>query len=75
MTKDAFYLQGHKIKNTATQLAQKLRQVAVKTRLIISGTPVQNNLGEMHALFDFVQPVWPPELYAKHRHALCDTSC
>eukprot|EP00884_Botryococcus_braunii_P020558 jgi/Botrbrau1/7186/Bobra.0300s0016.1 len=48
--------EGHKIKNTATQLAQKLRQVAVRTRLIISGTPVQNNLGEMHSLFDFVQP-------------------
>lgn len=52
-------MQGHKIKNTATLLAQKLRTLEVKMRIIISGTPVQNNLGEMHALFDFVQPASP----------------
>ena len=50
-------LQGHKIKNAKTQLAQRLREVPVGIALIISGTPVQNNLMELHALFDFVNPV------------------
>lgn len=38
------------------QLAQRLRQLRARVRLIISGTPIQNNLGEMWALFDFAVP-------------------
>lgn len=50
-------LQGHKIKNTKTVIAQQLRKIPVKMAVVISGTPIQNNLMEMHSLFDFVQPV------------------
>jgi SNF2 family DNA or RNA helicase len=50
-------LQGHKIKNPRTQLAQRLRQVPARLRLVISGTPIQNDLLELHSLFDFVCPV------------------
>jgi TATA-binding protein-associated factor len=38
------------------QLAQRLRSLHARVRLIISGTPIQNNLGEMWALFDFAVP-------------------
>ena len=55
-------LQGHKIKNTNTQLAQRLREIPAGLRVIISGTPIQNNLMELHSLFDFVAKV-------------CDANC
>ncbi|KAK9821770.1 hypothetical protein WJX81_007078 [Elliptochloris bilobata] len=48
--------EGHKIKNPATQLAQRLRQIPVAMPIIISGTPIQNDLLELHALFDYVYP-------------------
>jgi len=35
------------------QLAQRLRELPCAVRLVISGTPIQNDLGEMHALLDF----------------------
>ena len=35
------------------KLAVALRGVPSKLRVIISGTPIQNNLLEMHALFDY----------------------
>ena len=48
--------EGHKIKNPKMKLVECLRSVPVRMRLIISGTPIQNNLMEMHALFDFTTP-------------------
>ncbi len=40
------------------QLVQKVKEVPAALRIIISGTPIQNNLMEMHALFDIACPVW-----------------
>ncbi|KAF6255378.1 P-loop containing nucleoside triphosphate hydrolase protein [Scenedesmus sp. NREL 46B-D3] len=48
--------EGHKVKNARTQLAQRLRELRAVCRVIISGTPVQNNLAELHALLDFAVP-------------------
>ncbi|KAI8470944.1 MAG: P-loop containing nucleoside triphosphate hydrolase protein [Monoraphidium minutum] len=48
--------EGHKIKNPSMQLAQRMRSLSARVRLIISGTPIQNDLGEMWALFDFAAP-------------------
>ena len=48
-----WFEQGHKIKNPKMQLVQRLQEIPVAVSLIISGTPIQNNLMEMHALFDF----------------------
>lgn len=39
------------------QLRKRLDDIPVATRIIISGTPIQNNLMEMHTLFDFACPV------------------
>lgn len=49
--------QGHKLKNPKMQLVQKVKEVPAALRIIISGTPIQNNLMEMHALFDIACPV------------------
>lgn len=48
--------QGHKIKNPRMKLVEALKEIPVVMRVIISGTPVQNNLMELHALFDFCCP-------------------
>lgn len=48
--------EGHIIKNPSTQRAKSLREIPSKHRIIISGTPIQNNLREMWALFDFCCP-------------------
>ncbi|KAJ4457723.1 putative Protein CHROMATIN REMODELING 24 [Paratrimastix pyriformis] len=49
-----FLDEGHKIKNTRTKAAQALRRIRAAHRFILTGTPVQNNLMELHSLVDFV---------------------
>jgi SNF2 family DNA or RNA helicase len=48
--------EGHKLKNPKMQLRKRLEMLPVRQRIILSGTPIQNNLMEMHALFDLVCP-------------------
>jgi SNF2 family DNA or RNA helicase len=38
------------------QLSRRLRQLRAAVRVIISGTPIQNHLGDLHALLDFAAP-------------------
>ena len=45
--------QGHKIKDPSRQISQAVRLVMADNRFILSGTPIQNTLHEMWALFDF----------------------
>ena len=47
---------GHKIKNPSTQSYKALQRVPARTRVLITGTPMQNNFMELHALFDFCCP-------------------
>ncbi|RLN18052.1 protein CHROMATIN REMODELING 24 [Panicum miliaceum] len=48
--------EGHLIKNNRTQRAQSLFEIHCSHRIVISGTPIQNNLKEMWALFNFCCP-------------------
>lgn len=48
--------EGHVIKNGKTKLSQALKTIQAKHRLILSGTPIQNNLLELWSLFDFLMP-------------------
>ncbi|OMO56201.1 SNF2-related protein [Corchorus olitorius] len=48
--------EGHLIKNPSTQRAKSLLDIPSAHRIIISGTPIQNNLKEMWALFNFCCP-------------------
>ncbi|OIT37119.1 PREDICTED: protein CHROMATIN REMODELING 24 isoform X1 [Nicotiana attenuata] len=48
--------EGHLIKNPSTQRAKSLHQIPCAHRIIISGTPLQNNLKELWALFNFCCP-------------------
>jgi SNF2 family DNA or RNA helicase len=47
--------EGHKAKNINTDLRRNLVELRVKnSRFILTGTPLQNNLNELWAIFDFV---------------------
>ncbi|XP_062095785.1 protein CHROMATIN REMODELING 24 [Humulus lupulus] len=48
--------EGHLIKNPSTQRAKSLLEIPCPHRIIISGTPIQNNLKELWALFNFCCP-------------------
>ncbi|CAL8097187.1 unnamed protein product [Calicophoron daubneyi] len=48
--------EGHKIKNPAAEVTITLKRFSTPHRLILSGSPVQNNLRELWSLFDFVCP-------------------
>ncbi|CAM9810391.1 unnamed protein product, partial [Sphacelaria rigidula] len=45
--------EGHKIKNPSTKVCKAVHQVPAKRRLVLSGTPVQNNLRELHTVVDW----------------------
>ena len=44
------------IKNAGTESAKAARLLAADHRLALSGTPVQNHLGELWSLFEFLNP-------------------
>jgi hypothetical protein len=44
------------IKNPASETAQQLRRLDARTRLVLTGTPIENGLGDLWALMDFVNP-------------------
>lgn len=44
------------IKNPKAKMARVIRQVKSRHRLCLTGTPMENHLGELWALFDFLMP-------------------
>ena len=48
--------EGHIIKNANSKLAKSVKRVKAEHRLILSGTPIQNNVLELWSLFDFLMP-------------------
>ncbi|KAF7724583.1 hypothetical protein EC973_000891 [Apophysomyces ossiformis] len=49
--------EGHRMKNTNSKLTSVLRQYySSRYRLILTGTPLQNNLPELWALLNFILP-------------------
>lgn len=48
--------EGHRLKNMESQTYVCLRKVNCLRRIIISGTPIQNDLLEYYSLVDFVNP-------------------
>lgn len=48
--------EAHRIKNEQSMLSQIIRLFHLKHRLLITGTPLQNNLHELWALLNFILP-------------------
>jgi TATA-binding protein-associated factor len=48
--------EGHMIKNPKTKITEAVKLVRASHRLILSGTPIQNNVLELWSLFDFLMP-------------------
>jgi superfamily II DNA or RNA helicase len=44
------------IKNPANETAQQLRRIPARTRLALTGTPIENGLGDLWAILDFTNP-------------------
>ncbi|MCZ6617069.1 MAG: DEAD/DEAH box helicase, partial [Gammaproteobacteria bacterium] len=48
--------EAQNIKNAATKRAQAARRLNAQFRLATTGTPIQNNLMDLHSLFSFLNP-------------------
>jgi len=48
--------EAHNIKNSKSVLSQVLRKLPSKHRLLLTGTPLQNNLQELWSLLNFIMP-------------------
>jgi SNF2 family DNA or RNA helicase len=54
-----FYIildEAQKIKNPTTKMAVAIKSFNASYRLALSGTPIENHLGELWSIFDFVMP-------------------
>ncbi|CAB0004654.1 unnamed protein product [Nesidiocoris tenuis] len=48
--------EGHRLKNSNIQATMTLKGVNCQPRILLTGTPIQNDLQEFYALVDFVNP-------------------
>ncbi|XP_068180913.1 DNA repair and recombination protein RAD54B isoform X2 [Antennarius striatus] len=48
--------EGHRLKNSSIKTSSALSSLSCNRRVILTGTPVQNDLQEFYAIIDFVNP-------------------
>ena len=48
--------EAHAVKNHDAQAAEAIRALDARHRVCLSGTPIENHLGELWSLFDFLNP-------------------
>lgn len=48
--------EGHKLKNANIQCARAVAAIKTRRRVILTGTPIQNDLEEFYAMVNFVNP-------------------
>ncbi|KAK5009513.1 hypothetical protein LTR28_000659 [Elasticomyces elasticus] len=60
------YDEGHALKNPSTDRYKKLMRIKADFRILLTGTPLQNNLRELAALLAFIMP----KMFREHEEAL-----
>lgn len=48
--------EAHMIKNTSAQITKAVKQLQARHRLCLTGTPLENHLGELWSIMDFLMP-------------------
>lgn len=48
--------EGHLLKNEKTSLSQAVTKMHTKRRIVLTGTPLQNNLKEYYCMIQFIKP-------------------
>lgn len=48
--------EAHRLKNRNCKLLESLRQLNLEHRVLLSGTPLQNNINELFSLLNFLEP-------------------
>lgn len=48
--------EAQNIKNPATGITKSVKSVKAKTRIALTGTPIENSLSELWSIFDFIMP-------------------
>lgn len=48
--------EGHRLKSSTNKSAQAILSLPTQRRIILSGTPIQNDLGEFFTMVDFLNP-------------------
>ncbi|CAM8924496.1 unnamed protein product [Rhodiola kirilowii] len=56
--------EGHRLKNAESKLFSLLNSFSFQHRVLLTGTPLQNNIGEMYNLLNFLQLASFPSLSA-----------
>lgn len=49
-------MKGHRLKNSNCKLVKALKLINVENKLLLTGTPLQNNLAELWSLLNFILP-------------------
>lgn len=60
------YDEGHMLKNSTSERFAKLMRIHAKFRLLLTGTPLQNNLRELMSLLEFIMP----QLFVSQKESL-----
>ncbi|CAA6657592.1 unnamed protein product [Spirodela intermedia] len=55
--------EGHRLKNTNCLLLKALRRLPIENKLLLTGTPLQNNLAELWSLLNFILP----DIFSSHQ--------
>ncbi|KAL3527095.1 hypothetical protein ACH5RR_011751 [Cinchona calisaya] len=55
--------EGHRLKNSQCKLVKELKHLHVENRLLLTGTPLQNNLAELWSLLNFILP----DIFSSHQ--------